>query len=84
MHVIVYRCQKDKTVTFHKSSGHTTRFSFLVFRFRGLHHYNTRVHCRVSVCEKKKKSCHLGCRLSKKGKRMLSQANDDQTEYILR
>ncbi|CAB4008475.1 Hypothetical predicted protein [Paramuricea clavata] len=72
-------CKKDKTVKFHKSSGDTTRFSFLVFRFRGLHHYNTRVHCRVSVCEKKNKSCHLGCRSSK---RMLSPADDKNMRYF--
>jgi hypothetical protein len=52
--ILMCRCQKDKTVKFHQSSGNTTRFSFLVFRCRGLHHYSTRVHCRVSVCEKNK------------------------------
>ena len=67
----MYRCQKDKTLKFHKSSGHTTRFSFLVFRFRGLHDYKTRVHCRVSLCDNKNKSCNLGCRSLKNGKRML-------------
>ncbi|CAB3998469.1 Hypothetical predicted protein [Paramuricea clavata] len=75
-------CQKDKTVKFHKSSGDTTRFSFLVFRFRGLHHYSTRVHCRISVCEKKNKSCHLGCRSSKNGKRMFSPADDQRIRYF--
>ncbi|XP_028397936.1 ZP domain-containing protein-like [Dendronephthya gigantea] len=68
-------CKKDKTVSFHKSLQHQKRFSFLVFRFRGLHHYRTHVHCRVSVCEIHNKSCHLGCRSSQNGKRMFS---DDQ------